>query len=136
MENKGHENLGHAYAYTHMRTHASRMRTRTRACVCMLGFQKLWKASFSALNMRFRMNHTSFGSHSKPLFSHYIMPYMVAFQNSQKLLKENIRFTRNSESMMEFFIKHFQVNIFLIEAFSSLDLGVLILLITFVFDCE
>ena len=43
---------------------------------------------------------------------------------------ENIRFTRNSEPKREFFTKHPQVNIFLIEAFSGLDLEVLRLLIT------
>lgn len=82
------------------------------------------------------MNTTSSGSHSKPLFSHYIKPYMAAFQNTQKFLKENTRFTRNSESKTKFFTKHLQVNIFLIEAFTSLDLGVVRLLITFVFDRE
>ena len=82
------------------------------------------------------MNTTLSKSHSKPLFSHYIKPYMAAFQNTQKFLKENTRFIRNNESKTKFFTKHLQVNIFLIEAFSSLDLGVLKLLITFVFDCE
>ena len=82
------------------------------------------------------MNPTSFGSRSKPLFFNYIKPYIVASQNTQKILKENIGFSRNSESKMEFFIKHSQLNIFLIEAFSSLDLEVLRLLITFLFVCD
>ena len=56
---------------------------------------------------------------------------MVPFQNTQKNLRENTRFTRNSESKREFFTKHPQVNSFLIEAFSSLDLPVSRLLITF-----
>ena len=56
---------------------------------------------------------------------------MVPFQDTQKILRENTRFTRNSESKREFFTKHPQVNIFLIEAFSGLDLQVSTLLITF-----
>ena len=56
---------------------------------------------------------------------------MIHFQNTQKILQENTRFTRNSESKREFFTKHPQVNSFLIEAFSSLDLPVSRLLITF-----
>ena len=48
------------------------------------------------------MNPTSFGSHSRPLFSHYIKPYMAPFQNTQKILRENLWFTRNSESKRDF----------------------------------
>ena len=51
------------------------------------------------------MNPTSSGSHSKPLFSHYIKPYMVYFKNTPKILRENLRFTRNIESNREFFHK-------------------------------
>ena len=47
---------------------------------------------------------------------------MVHFQNTQKIRKENLRFPRNSESKGEFFTKHPQVNIILIETFSSLGL--------------
>ena len=72
----------------------------------------------------------------KPLFLNYKKPYMIPFQKTQKILRENIRFTRNSESKREFFTKHFEVNNFLIKAFSGLDLGVLRLLITSLFDCE
>ena len=61
---------------------------------------------------------------------------MVPFQKTQKILRENTRFTRNSESKKEFFTKHPQINIFLIEAFSGFDLRVLSLLITSLFDCE
>ena len=82
------------------------------------------------------MNPTLPGSHSKLPLSNYKRPYIVAFQNTQKILRENIRFTRNSESKREFFTKHFEVNNFLIKAFSGLDLGVLRLLITSLFDCE
>ena len=60
------------------------------------------------------MNPISFGSHSKPPFFNYIKLYIVAFQNTQKILRENIGFTRNSESKREVFTKHPQVNIFLI----------------------
>ena len=50
---------------------------------------------------------------------------MVSFQNTHKILRENLRFTRNSESKRKFFTKYPQVNILLIEIFSSLDLWVL-----------
>ena len=40
-----------------------------------------------------------------PIFSLY-KAYMAPFQNTQKILKENLRFTRNSESKREFFTKH------------------------------
>ena len=69
----------------------------------------------------------------KPPFSNYKMPYMVPFQKTQKILRENSRFTRNSKSKREFFTKHLQVNIFLIEAFSGFDLWVSSLLITSLF---
>ena len=63
------------------------------------------------------MNPTSSGSHSKPLFFNYIKPYMVHFQNKQKILRKSLGFTRNSESKKEFFHKHLQVNFYLIWAF-------------------
>ena len=56
------------------------------------------------------MNPTSSGSRSKPLFFNYIKPYIVPFQDTQKILRENLRFTRNSESKKELFIKHPQVD--------------------------
>ena len=59
---------------------------------------------------------------------------MVHFQNTQKILRENIRFARNNESKREFFTKHPQVNFHLIGTFSDLNLSSLKLLITFVFD--
>ena len=59
---------------------------------------------------------------------------MVPFQKTQKILRENTRFTRNSKSKREFFTKHPQVNIFLIEAFSGIDLRVSSLLISSLFD--
>ena len=63
--------LMHTYAYTGLRTHA-----------------KVMKGSFSALSVRFGMNPTSFGSHSKPPFFNYINPYIVAFQNTTENPKE------------------------------------------------
>ena len=115
-------------------TYASCMRQHTWACVHMLGFQKLWNASFSTLKKMFGINPTSSRSCSKSPFFNYKRLYMIHFQNTQKILKENRRFTKNSESKREFFIKHHQVNIFLIEAFPSLDFRLLRLLITFLFD--
>ena len=44
------------------------------------------------------MNPTSSGSRSKPPFSHYKKPYMVLFKNTQKIVRENLKFTRNIES--------------------------------------
>ena len=63
------------------------------------------------------MNPTLPRSYSKPLFSQYIKPYMVPFQNTKKILRENLRFTRNSESKREFFTKYPQVNFLLIGTF-------------------
>ena len=103
--------LIHVYGGTDLRT--------------QLGFQKPMKDKFSTLMLRFGMNFTSSGSLSKPLFSHYIKPYMAPFQNTQKILRENLRFTRNSESNREFFTKHPQVNFILIRTFSGLDPQVL-----------
>ena len=78
----------HVYAYTSMRTHARVLETM--------------KGKFFALKLRFGMNLTSSGSYSKPLFSQYKKPYMVPFQETQKILKENLKFTRNSEPKMDF----------------------------------
>ena len=86
-----------------------------------LGFWKPMKGKFFELMLRFGMNSTSSRSRSKPLFSHYIKPYMTPFQNTQKILRENLRFTRNSESNGEFFTKHPQVKIILIGTFFGLD---------------
>ena len=83
------------------------------------------KGKFFALMLRFGTNLTSSRSHSKPLFSHYIKPHMIPFQNIQKILRKNLRFTRNSESKREFFTKHPQVNFILIMTFFSLDPQVL-----------
>ena len=84
-------------------------------------FQKPMKGKFSTLMLRFGMNLKSSRSCSKPLFSHYIKPYMAPFQNTQKILREILRFTRNSESKRDFFTKHPQVNFILIRTFSGLD---------------
>ena len=82
---------------------------------------KIMKDKFSALKLGFGMNHTMSGSRSKPSFFNYINPYMIPFQTIKKILRENLKFTRNSESKREFFIKLPQVNFILIGTFSSLD---------------
>ena len=71
------------------------------------------------------MNSTLSGSRLKHPFFNYIKPYMVYFKDIQKILKENLRFTRNCESKKEFFTKHSQVNFILIRTFSGLDLQIL-----------
>ena len=100
----------HAYTYMGMHMHVRVPETM--------------KGKFYALKFGFWTNFTSSWSHSKPPFLNYKKPYIVAFQKTQKILRENIRFTRNSESKMEFFTKHPQVNIFLIETFFGLNLQV------------
>ena len=120
------------------------MRTHTCVCACMLKLcmrmlyacirihghrmhatvLETTKDKFSAFKTWFGKNPTSFGSHSKPLFSDYKKPYMVPFQNTQKILRENTRFTKNNELKREFSKKHPQINIFLIETFFGLDLRV------------
>ena len=112
------------YADTRNFTHASNLHIHTEACVCVR-LPETMKDKFSALKLRFGMNLTLFGSHSKPPFSQYQRPCMVPFQNTLKILRENLRFTRNNGSKREFFTKHPQVNILMIETFSSLDLWVL-----------
>ena len=99
--------LMHMYVVTDLRTQQ--------------GFHKPMKDKFFVLILRFGKNPTSCRSHSKPLFSRYIKPYMHLFKT---ILKENLRFTRNSESKREFFTKYFQVNFIVIETFSwSLSLS-------------
>ena len=127
------ETLGHAYTYTRMCTHAhalhahaSCMRTHTRACVHMHAHARVletMKGKFLEFKIWFGTNPTLSGSHSKPLFYNYKKPYMVPFQDTEKIRRGNTRFTRNSESK-EFFTKYSQVNIFLIKTFSGLDLRV------------
>ena len=127
LENKGHPNprecvRKHAYAYSCFRL--------VYSCVCLCTHAKVpetMKDKFYALKLRFRMNLTSSRSRSKPLFFffQYKKLYMVHFQNTQKILRENIKFTRISKSKREFFTKHPQVNFLLIETFSGLDLQVL-----------
>ena len=98
----------HAYTYMGQCTHAR--------------VPKTMKDKFFSISVRFGMNPTSFGSCSIPPFLNYKKTYMIPFRKTQKILRENTRFTRNSESKREFFTKHPQVNIFLIEAFFDLDL--------------
>ena len=47
------------------------------------------------------------------------------FQNTQKILRENLKFTRNNESKRDFFTKHPQVNFLLIDTFFGFDFQVL-----------
>ena len=94
--------------------HDTGMRTHARVLETM-------KGKFSALKLRFGMNLTSSGSRSKPLFSQYKKPYMVHFQETQKILRENLRFTRNNKPKMEFFTKYPQINFLLVETFFGLD---------------
>ena len=77
------------------------------------------------------MNLTLPEGHSKPLSFNYIKPYMVYFQKIQKILRKNLRFTRNSESKREFFTKHTQVNIIWLGPFLALIFEFWSLLITF-----
>ena len=102
--------LGHAYTYTRMCMHAPDLRAHA-TCTCTHTRACMCKLGFQK-------------------------PYMISFQNTQKILRENIRFTKNSESKREFFTKYLQVNIFLIDAFSGIDLRVSNLLITSLFNCE
>ena len=75
--------------------------------------------------LRFGTNPTSSASHSKPSFFNYIKPYMIYFENIEEILRENLKFTRNSGSKRKLFTKHAQVNFILIETFSGLDPRVL-----------
>ena len=50
---------------------------------------------------------------------------MTNFQNTQKILRENLRFARNSELKRQFFTKHSKVNFNLIGNFFGLDPRVL-----------
>ena len=72
--------LGHAYAYMRMCTHDPDLCTHAYAYtgMCMHArVPKTMKGKFSTLKLRFGTNLTSSGSCSKPLFSHYIKPYIV-----------------------------------------------------------
>ena len=93
-------------AHICMRMHVRVPKTMKGKFFCIKA--EVWNGSqsFSALKLRFGMNPTTFGSHSKPLVSQYRMPYMIHSQNTQKILRENLRFTRNNESKREFFTKH------------------------------
>ena len=72
------------------------MRMHELACTCCFlhayagpifrmhsDFQKTIQGKFFAFMLRFGMNPTSSGDHSKPLFSYYKKPYMVYFQKRQ-----------------------------------------------------
>ena len=95
------------------------LHTQARTCICRFDacVRRQWptyttrvpktygRKFFLHLMLRFGMNPTSSESRSKPLFFNYIKPYMVYFKNTEKILRENLRFARNSESKREFFHK-------------------------------
>ena len=96
-----------ACVHKHEPAYAILKHAYTSMSLCtQVGFQKHKKCKFFALILRFGTNLISFRSRFKPLFSQYKQPYMVPFQNTQKILRENLRFNRNSESKREFFTKH------------------------------
>ena len=82
-----------------------------------------------------RISHR-LGVISNPYFLTIKKPYMVHFQNTQTILRENTRFDRNSESKKEFLTKHPQVNIFLVETFVGLDLRISKFTNRFLFDFD
>ena len=114
------------------------MRTHTHVCVCrhglayvarvlgsyetQLGLQRAMKDKFFALKLRFGMNLTSSGSHSKPLFFNYIKPYMVYFkgqrkskgktQDSLEIVNQRVSFLQNIFKSIFFWLWHFLVLIF------------------------
>ena len=69
------ETIGHAYIDTRMHMHASDLCMHARV-------PEIMKGKFFALKLRFGMNLTSSGGHSKPPFSQYKKPYMEHFQNT------------------------------------------------------
>ena len=73
LENKGQGNPRLAYVARVLGSYETQ-----------LGFQRAMKDKFFALKLRFGMNLTSSGSHSKPLFFNYIKPYMVYFKGQRK----------------------------------------------------
>jgi len=122
LENKSHENpkacvRRHVYAYV-----CSKPGMQTSWMHMHAKVLETMKGKFSALKLRFGMNLTSSGSRSKPPFSQYKKPYMEPFKDTQKILRKNLRFTRNSELKREFFTKNPQDNFLLIKTFSGLDL--------------
>ena len=55
-----------------------------------------------------------------PIFQLYKALHGIFQGETEKSLRENKRFTRNSESKREFFTKHAQVNIFCLGSFLAL----------------
>ena len=76
-----------------------------------------YKRQVFCIKLRFGINPTSFESSSKSPFFNYIKPYMVYLRNTQKIQRENIRFTRNNKSKRKFFIKYSQVNVCWLDIF-------------------
>ena len=73
LENKGQGNPRLAYVARVLGSYETQ-----------LGFQRAMKDKFFALKLRFGMNPTPFGSHSKPSFSQYKKLYMVHFQETHR----------------------------------------------------
>ena len=74
-----------------------------------LGFQKPKKDKFSALKTEVWIeSHIVWEPFQTPFFQLYKALHGI-FQNTNKILRENLRFTRNNESKREFFTKHPQV---------------------------
>ena len=83
------------------------------------------KDKFSALKIKVWNESHIIWEPFKPPFFNYIKPYKIYFENTEKILRENLRFIRNSGSKRELFTKHPQVNLILIGTFSGLDPRVL-----------
>ena len=94
--------------HTHVCTHAPDLRAHANAYTGIRVHARVpetMKDKFFAFKTWFGTNPTSSGCRSKPLFFDYKKPYMVPFQHTKKILRENKRFTRKSESKREFFHK-------------------------------
>ena len=87
-----------------------------------IGFQKPMKDKFSALKTKvWNESHIVWEPFQTPIFQQY----KALHDNIEKILRENLRFTRNSGSKRKLFTKHAQVNFILIETFFGLDPRVL-----------
>jgi len=113
----------HTHVCTHapdLHAHASCMRMHTRACVCMLGFQKLWKTSFLHLKLGLEWIPHRLGVVPNPYFLTIKSHTWYLFNTQRKSLEKTKDLLEKVNQRESFFTKHPQVNIFLIEAFSIL----------------
>ena len=101
-----------------------------------LGFQKHEKCKFFENWLRFGLNPTLSGCHSKPLFLNYKKPYTVLFQKTQKSHGNNLRFTRKQWIKREFFHKTPSSHFYLIGTFSGPNPLSLKFLITVLLNCD